>query len=155
MVGPAAGKQAGVKGGEVGRLDALERARAEGRQQVQSQVARVAVECLRTHLGLQDRQPVGHPLVESDLLRADERPGADVRPRLGKPCTCLLVRRETTLQLPALLPRRRHVDDDEIPTGGFLANRLGRHANLQARHVAGKALPRSAASPQCSTVVRR
>jgi hypothetical protein len=30
-------------------------------------------------------------------------PGADVRPRLGEPGACFLVRREPTLQLPALL----------------------------------------------------
>jgi hypothetical protein len=39
----------------------------------------------------------------------------------------------------ASLPRRCNVDDDEVAARGFLANRLGRHANLQARCVAGAA----------------
>lgn len=121
----------GVQRREISWLEALQSPRAERRQQVQPEVAGVAVVRLRTHLRLQDRQPVGHPLLDGNLLRPDERPSTDMRPRCSEPCTCLLVGGEPAFQLPAPLPRSAHVDDDEVPAGGFLAYRLGRHDILQ------------------------
>jgi hypothetical protein len=155
VVGSAAGEQSGVKAREVGGLEALERSRAEGRQQVQPEVARVAVERLRrTCVFRIGRQAVTHCSTATFCGRTnDPAPTCDrVSASQARASLYVAKRRFSCRRFSpgaATSTTTRYLPVASLRIGSADTT------TSKARRIAGGRCTRSAASPQRWTVVRR